>query len=161
MSQLLWTRSRNSWSVPQQSGPLDLCGTVAVSCTNSVRSVSPGRKRLVWNSSHHSDLANHWNCRKVLLPMNSLMGEFYRTVKEPATSWWTCRTNLTFTSAGVQILVMHRGSLQEQMAEYQCACCKVPCAACESNFELEDLNETWSNEPCGPAPGGLSHSQIF
>lgn len=29
----------------------------------------------------------------------------------------------------------------EQMAEYQCACCKVPCAACESNFELEDLND--------------------
>eukprot|EP00434_Breviolum_minutum_P040130 symbB.v1.2.035654.t1/scaffold4856.1/size33858/1 len=28
-----------------------------------------------------------------------------------------------------------------QMAEYQCACCKVPCASCESNFELEDLND--------------------
>ena len=67
--------------------------------------------------------------------------------------------NKSHFPAGVQILV-HRGS-QEQMAEYQCACCKVPCAACESNFELEDLNETWSNEPCGPAPGGLSHSQIF
>ena len=30
---------------------------------------------------------------------------------------------------------------EAQMEEYRCACCKVPCAACESNFALEDLQE--------------------
>lgn len=29
-----------------------------------------------------------------------------------------------------------------QMEEYRCACCKVPCAACESNFALEDLQDS-------------------
>ena len=28
-----------------------------------------------------------------------------------------------------------------QMDEYRCACCKVPCASCEENFALEDLQD--------------------
>lgn len=35
-----------------------------------------------------------------------------------------------------------------QMDEYRCACCKLPCASCEENFALEDLQDadTGGNE---------------
>eukprot|EP00435_Cladocopium_sp_Y103_P023599 s2680_g5.t1 len=58
-----------------------------------------------------------------------------------------CSTAGEDALSGIPVTTATWRSASEQLAEYQCACCKVPCAACESNFELDDLNETWNNEP--------------
>ena len=54
-----------------------------------------------------------------------------------------------------------RCELQAQMAEYQCACCKVPCASCESNFELEDLNEAWRHKRMVEVSGKRGSEAVF